>query len=312
MGELDFAKKLIKILDVNILQLIIKKAVSNGFTVQGFNKNVWQAPNVKICAALERRIRGRYQSSIFMEALSQIESDDEIVSLAKSWLIDKEKRDEIEQKLEQISREQDRKTKRDVIIDEKKEREYAEVKKNANYDQDIQQLQTKNKKLLNTIQDLRISSENFQKEVFRLQKENGKLKKEIDEKIQKSNELQKEIRFLKESVKEVTDKLEVCVQENMRYKDIFTRLPRVLCFSKKEIKKEDFLFYNVEQIYNWMDEYEITVEWDKYKEIWIIETDFNYTEVVKMKKLPCKNIIIKRNVKSLIEKVGGLSDGYAR
>ncbi len=37
MEEIDFSKKIIKILDPDILQMIIKKAVSKGFTVPGFN-----------------------------------------------------------------------------------------------------------------------------------------------------------------------------------------------------------------------------------------------------------------------------------
>ena len=69
MGEIDFSRNIIKILDTNILQMIIKKAVTKGFTVQGFTKNVWMAPEALICAALERKKKGKYQSSIFLDAL---------------------------------------------------------------------------------------------------------------------------------------------------------------------------------------------------------------------------------------------------
>ena len=99
MGEIDFSKKIVKILDKNILQMIIKKAVTKGFTVQGFTKNVCMAPETLICAALERKKKGKYQSSLFLDALNETETDDEIVNLAKKWLKDKDERDEIEQKI---------------------------------------------------------------------------------------------------------------------------------------------------------------------------------------------------------------------
>lgn len=112
MGEIDFSKKIIKILDTNILQMIIKKAAAKGFSVQGFTKSVWMAPEALICAALERKNKGKYQSSIFLDALNETEVDDVIVDLAKKWLRDKDQRDEIEQKIEQISLKKTKKRKK--------------------------------------------------------------------------------------------------------------------------------------------------------------------------------------------------------
>ncbi|MEI3245126.1 MAG: hypothetical protein V8S26_02990 [Lachnospiraceae bacterium] len=171
MGEIDFSKKIIKILDKNILQMIIKKAVTKGFTVQGFTKNVCMAPETLICAALERKKKGKYQSSLFLDALNETETDDEIVNLAKKWLKDKDERDEIEQKIEQISIEKTEKKKKEVIIEEKSLQADIKNEENENYKKEIQQLQAKNKKLQNTIQDLRIGGDNSQKEILRLQKE---------------------------------------------------------------------------------------------------------------------------------------------
>ena len=168
MGEIEFSKKIIKILDTNILQMIIKKAVAKGFTVQGFTKNVWMAPEALICAALERKKKGKYQSSIFLDALNEIEVDDAIVDLAKKWLMDKEQRSEIEQKIEQISLKKTEKKNKELIIEEKNEPEDIEKEKNEDYEKEIQQLQMKNKKLQNTIQDLRIGGEDYQKEILRL------------------------------------------------------------------------------------------------------------------------------------------------
>lgn len=312
MGEIDFSKKIIKILDKNILQMIIKKAVSKGFTVQGFTKNVCMAPETLICAALERKKKGKYQSSLFLDALNETEIDDEIVNLAKKWLKDKDERDEIERKIEQISIEKTEKKKKEVIIEEKSLQTDIKKEENENYKKEIQQLQAKNKKLQSTIQDLRIGVDNSQKEILRLQKEKGKLEKQIEENECKNSELKDEIGHLKEDIKKLERELALYKQKNLDYQEIFKKAPKVICFSKKDINKDNFPFYNVDQLKQWSDECEETIKKNAYKEIWIIETDFSYSEVVKMKQLPCEKIVLKSNIKTLIEKVGGFSNGYAR
>ena len=306
MGEIDFSKKIIKILDKNILQMIIKKAVSKGFTVQGFTKNVCMAPETLICAALERKKKGKYQSSLFLDALNETEIDDEIVNLAKKWLKDKDERDEIERKIEQISIEKTEKKKKEVIIEEKSLQTDIKKEENENYKKEIQQLQAKNKKLQSTIQDLRIGVDNSQKEILRLQKEKGKLEKQIEENECKNSELKDE------DIKKLERELDLYKQKNLDYQEIFKKAPKVICFSKKDINKDNFPFYNVDQLKQWSDECEETIKKNAYKEIWIIETDFSYSEVVKMKQLPCEKIVLKSNIKTLIEKVGGFSNGYAR
>ena len=305
-------KKIIKILDKNILQMIIKKAVSKGFTVQGFTKNVCMAPETLICAALERKKKGKYQSSLFLDALNETEIDDEIVNLAKKWLKDKDERDEIERKIEQISIEKTEKKKKEVIIEEKSLQTDIKKEENENYKKEIQQLQAKNKKLQSTIQDLRIGVDNSQKEILRLQKEKGKLEKQIEENECKNSELKDEIGHLKEDIKKLERELDLYKQKNLDYQEIFKKAPKVICFSKKDINKDNFPFYNVDQLKQWSDECEETIKKNAYKEIWIIETDFSYSEVVKMKQLPCEKIVLKSNIKTLIEKVGGFSNGYAR
>lgn len=145
-----------------------------------------------------------------------------------------------------------------------------------------------------------------------MQKEKGKLERQVEEKIYENKKMEDEISGLKENIRKLEYELDLCKQENINYQEIFERAPKVLCFSKKDINKDNFPFYNVEQLYKWSDECEETIKRDKYKEIWIIETDFSYSEVMKMKRLPCDKIVLKSNIKSLIEKVGGFSNGYAR
>lgn len=159
---------------------------------------------------------------------------------------------------------------------------------------------------------MRIGVDNSQKEILRLQKEKGKLEKQIEENECKNSELKDEIGHLKEDIKKLERELDLYKQKNLDYQEIFKKAPKVICFSKKDINKDNFPFYNVDQLKQWSDECEETIKKNAYKEIWIIETDFSYSEVVKMKQLPCEKIVLKSNIKTLIEKVGGFSNGYAR
>ena len=159
---------------------------------------------------------------------------------------------------------------------------------------------------------MKIDTENRQKEILRLQKENGKLEKELEEKISENRELKDKVDILKDTLKKLENTIDSYKQENIRYQDILDKAPKVICFAKKNIDKERFPFYNVEQLCEWTDEYLDNIKWNEYKEIWVIESDFSYSEVLKMKKLPCNKIILNHNMKALIEKVGGYNDGYAR
>lgn len=75
MGELEFAKRVLKLLDASTLQVVIKRAAMNGFTVQGFNKNIWLAPKTIIGASLGKKKNGKFQSSIFLEAVSGLDEN---------------------------------------------------------------------------------------------------------------------------------------------------------------------------------------------------------------------------------------------
>lgn len=255
MGELEFAKKILKILDTNILQMTIKKAVTQGFAVQGFTKNVWLAPETMIIAALEKKKRGKYQSSIFLEALSGLSKENEAVVLAKKWMQNGEARVEAENEIQQIQTckiEQKRK----ILNTEIKEKQDDSAKENDENDEKIeQQQQLRIKKLQSTIQDLRIGTENQQKKVIRLQKENAKLEKRIEEKEELNVKLSNQIEDLKEEIKQLEKKFNMSKQENLNYQEIFKKVPRVICFSKKTIDKKIFPFHNIEQLYEWKDEY---------------------------------------------------------
>lgn len=100
MEDLEFSRELVKTLDKHILQKTLKKAVTQGFTIQGFNKNVWMAPATIVNAALEKRKRGgKYQYTIFLECLAGLKEDNVGITLAKQWLKNGEERAEAEKKI---------------------------------------------------------------------------------------------------------------------------------------------------------------------------------------------------------------------
>ena len=156
------------------------------------------------------------------------------------------------------------------------------------------------------MQALRIEAENQNKEIIHLQKENAKLEERLEEKEELNVKLNTQVEILKEEIKQLEKKFSISERENLNYQEIFKKVPRVICLSKKAIDQKIFPFHKVEQLFEWKDEYEKNINWNDYREIWVVETDFNYPEVLKIKKLPCKKIVLSHNVKSLIEKVGGI------
>ena len=305
MGEIEFSKNILKLLDDDMLRLVLKRAVTQGFTVQGFAKNVWSAPEALLSAALEKKKRGKYQSSIFLEAINELESDDDVICLAKNWIQNEDARAEVEHTIEQLELCKTEQKKKEINLKDKKKQENNIKENQEEKEKSIHQLQLKIKKLQSTIQDLRIGTDNYQKRIVHLQKENAKLSKQIEKSEHENNKLNEQISYLNNEIIQIEKKLSVSEQEKLNYQEILKKVPRVLCFSKTIIEKELFPFYNVEQIGEWKDEYEKAIKWNEYREIWIVETDFNYPEVLKIKKLPCKKIVLSHNVKSLIEKVGG-------
>ena len=96
MGELEFAKRVLKLLDASTLQVVIKRAAMNGFTVQGFNKNIWLAPKTIIGASLGKKKNGKFQSSIFLEAVSGLDENNQIITLVKEWVQNEDERERVE------------------------------------------------------------------------------------------------------------------------------------------------------------------------------------------------------------------------
>lgn len=307
MEELEFSQRMVKILNEKTLQDTLKKAVTQGFTVPGFTKNFNQAPLTTLGGAMKIRKRGKgFQSEIFLKCLSELDKNILESTLAKKWLTGGDSRDEAENELKNIEI---------SILEEQKKNEciqtVIEVEKSTREDDKkdntevIKKQKEKIKKLQTTIQNCKIENDNYKKEIEQLKKENNKLElknaKEFKDKILNEDIIEK----LKIEIGEQKQQIVEMKKEIEDYKNMYENAPRILCFSKKEIDKEMFPFYNIEYISEWNKDYVNKIDWIKYYKIWIAENDFSYAETKTIKNVVKGKVIAARNLNTLIAKIGG-------
>lgn len=303
MDELEFTIELVKVLDKHILEKTLKRAGTRGFTVQGFNKNVWLAPAAIVIASLEREKWGgkKNKCMVFLEALIGLDEDNEGIYLARKWL--KEDEDRVEAERELFELKAYKQAQRDMKEDERKAgifKENAQEERNEKNTVELMQKQQERiRKLQNDKQEFRISKDNYKKEIEHLKKENRKLEKQCEEE-------HKKVEGLEEQIRRYIQQLAQKEEEINYYKKVFEKLPLILCFSKRKIEKGMFPLQKIEQISVWRNELVDEIEWKKFKEVWIIESDFSFPEVMEIRKMANGNVTCVRNMKSLIEKVGGI------
>ncbi len=306
MEELEFSRELVKISDKSILQKALKKAGAQGFRVQGFDKNVWKAPVVMVNSSLEKRKRGgKYQCRIILECLAGLEEGNIESELARKWLKNGEERVEAEKKLLETALYREAEENTANVEIEKAISNDSDGKNDKNIEMLSQQKERINK-LQKTIQDLRITADNYKKEIETLHKERKKLTRKYEEQQKRNEELTENIEKLKIQIGEYQQQLSLKDEEINYYKQRFEKAPHIVCFSKKKIDIEIFPLHNIDQIKEWKNEFINEIKWKDYQEIWIIESDFSYPEVLSIKKMSNGKVVCARNLKSLIEKVGGV------
>ncbi len=277
MEELEFSRELVKILDKPTLQKALKRAGSKGFTVQGFDKNVWKAPTMKVNSSLDKRKRGgKYQYQILLECLASLEEDSTEIELARKWLNNVEEREEAEKKLIEIR--DSKKDKESIETNETKEVISGGVDEKNNKNVDV---------------------------ISQQKKRIDKLKKGYKEEQEKNEKLIEDIKELEKEIDGYQRQLSQKDEDIDYYKRKFEKLPHVICFCAKKIDVEMFPQYYIQQVREWKNEFVDEIEWKKYQKIWIVESDFSYSEVTNIKKMANGKVVLARNLKSLMEKVGG-------
>ena len=305
MEELEFSRELVKILDKPTLQKALKRAGSKGFTVQGFDKNVWKAPTMKVNSSLDKRKRGgKYQYQILLECLASLEEDSTEIELARKWLNNVEEREEAEKKLIEIR--DSKKDKESIETNETKEVISGGVDEKNNKNVDVISQQKKRiDKLKRALQENRVLADNYKRELDNLQKEKTKLEKRYKEEQEKNEKLIEDIKELEKEIDGYQRQLSQKDEDIDYYKRKFEKLPHVICFCAKKIDVEMFPQYYIQQVREWKNEFVDEIEWKKYQKIWIVESDFSYSEVTNIKKMANGKVVLARNLKSLMEKVGG-------
>lgn len=309
MEELEFSRELVKISDKSILEKALKKAGSQGFTVQGFDKNVWKAPAAKVNSSLEKRKRGgKYQCRILLECLAGLQEEHIEIELARKWLENDEERAEAEKKLLEIvlykkAEKNIETTEMKEVISNDSDGKHEKNEKNIEI---MSQQKKRIDKLQKTLQDLRIVADNYKKEMETLHKERKKLTQKYEEEQKKNERFLENIEELKMQIGDYQQQLSQKNELINYYKRKFEKVPHVACFSKKRIDIEIFPLHNIEQIKEWKNDFENEIEWKSYQEIWIVESDFSYPEVINIKRMANGKVVCARNLKSLIEKVGGI------
>ena len=305
MEELEFSQRIVKILTGKALQDTLRKAGTQGFTVPGFAKNVCQAPPSILAAAMTKRKCGKgFQSGIFLKCLSELDEDIMESKLAQKWFAGGASREEAERELKDIETSVLEKQKQNENVQNIIEIEASIKTDNKDDTQVIKKQQERIKKLQATIQSYKIANDNYKKEIEQLKRENIKLGTKNAEELRNKTLMENIIEELNNEIHE-QQQLAKMGTEIEKYKNMYENAPRVLCFSKKEIDEEVFPFYNIEWIGEWNNDYVKTIDWIKYREIWIAESDFSYSETKTIKSMAKGKVIIARNTNMLIAKVGG-------
>lgn len=306
MEELEFSQRIVKILTGKALQDTLRKGGTQGFTVPGFAKNVCQAPPSILAAAMTKRKCGKgFQSGIFLKCLSELDEDIMESKLAQKWFAGGASREEAERELKDIETSVLEKQKQNENVQNIIEIEASIKTDNKDDTQVIKKQQERIKKLQATIQSYKIANDNYKKEIEQLKRENIKLGTKNAEELRNKTLMENIIEELNNEIHEQQQQLAKMGTEIEKYKNMYENAPRVLCFSKKEIDEEVFPFYNIEWIGEWNNDYVKTIDWIKYREIWIAESDFSYSETKTIKSMAKGKVIIARNTNMLIAKVGG-------
>ena len=310
MEELEFSQRIVKVLNSKTLQDTLRKAETQGFTVPGFAKNVSQAPQPILESAMKMKKRGRnFQSGIFIKCLAELDTDIPESKIARKWLEGGVSRSEAESEL--INIETRISEKRRQIENDKKVLDLVKIDDDVQEDilkektEIIKKQKERIKKLQGIIQGYKISDDNYKKEIEQLKRENNKLETQNIERIKSKAGMEDTIKKLKIEISEQQQQLEEMRGKIKEYKNILENSPRILCFSKKQINKDIFPFYNIKWLDEWKQEYVKIIDWTKYYEIWIVESDFSYSEVKSIKGMAKGKVITARNISMLITKIGG-------
>lgn len=293
----EFVERILKVLNEQEYERVLKIAASNGFTVNGFSKDITKAPISLVIRELNSRVKKKEQSktSIIIRALASIPTDKNSGDYDKrpieAGILWKEK---IEDKkiraieiLEELEKTRQKKEKNEVKNEEISD--CKEIRNCENDDQMKQKLREKIKQLQYKLQGLKIENENINKKYTDLAKLYEKINSEKKDIIEERDKQLLNIASIQNDLdneKELNKKM----KEKITYLSKFEpdKL-KILCFSKDNIDKQKFSTYEIDTV-NWCSSNEIdNIEWSIYDRIWIITKDYTYNDICAIsEKSQCK------------------------
>lgn len=217
MEEVEFSQRIVKILDEKTLQDTLKKATTQGFTVSGFSKKIYQAPPAILVTAMKTKKRKKgFQSGIFLKCLSELGENILESTLAQKWLAGGVSRKEAESELKNIEI---------SILKKQKQHEYvpdifeidSSIKGNNIEDNTkvIEKQKEHIEKLKATLQNYKILNDNYKKEIENNGKVNGEVIEKQKEHIKKLKTTLQDHKILNDNYKK---KIEQLQKENNKLK----------------------------------------------------------------------------------------------
>ena len=286
MNDSDFTKKVFSNLQDRERKEVLKKAISVGFTVNGFSKKPYDAPLNTILISANCKKEKKYQYQILLATMKELADEEgasELLKLVKQWVESSDSHKEIEEILECYNQEK-------RIIEEE---ENSII---TNSDKMLEQLEKQNKELCNelklarektkqhkrVIQENKIEIDNLKQEITRLKKDEKQVQdinKVLRNEIKKISEEREEALGILNNKNHETEELKKTIELLKTYKE---NAPKILCIIKKE-ETIEIPGYDITTIHNWNDEIKKKVEKGGYTKIWLIYSGFTYDVISDIK-----------------------------
>lgn len=313
VNTLEFSQRLIKVLDGDELQEVLKKAVAQGFSVQGF-KNPWKAPKPAVIKGMERKKKGgEYYYEIILDAIVNISgqsgSQSEAQAIAKKWL----KIDNDKIQYEKIEKDLLKLEEKINILEINKKKTVSQpvveqgdiISENDKLRKKNEELQQRNKKLQLTLQGNKIEISNLNKDVAQYKKKYERVQKINEEKQKEYDEYQNDYKNAIKQVKEKNEYIALLltrIEELKKYKEC---APKILCFIKTSTKDIDLSGYDITYAKEWGDSQKVSLMSQEYDEVWIIYKGFSFNNIKEIKS--SASCLVKEflSVERLKNKIGG-------
>lgn len=313
VNTLEFSQRLIKVLDENELQEVLKKAVAQGFSVQGF-KNPWKAPKPTVIKGMEKKKKGgKYYYEIILDAIANISeqrgSQSEAGAMAKQWL----KIDNDEPEYEKIKEDLLKLEETAKVLEMNKSKSVSQsvvekkdlIGENDKLCKKNEELQQRNKKLQLTLQGNKIEISNLKNDATQFKKMYERVLNNFEKKQKECDKYQNDY---EDAIKQIKEKNEYIlllltkIEELKKYKEC---APKILCFIKMSTSDIDLRGYDITYARDWGEIQKASLMSQEYDEVWIIYKGFSFSDIKEIKS--SASCLVKEflSVERLKNKIGG-------